>query len=71
MWPIATDRVESSVSYNHESCKSDETVRDAVWDVDMGGPLDPRKHVLGGLQIPTCERAILRVKRVRLSIYSK
>jgi len=35
-------------------------VLDAIWDTLSGEPR--RNHLLNGVQIPTCEQAILRVK---------
>ena len=67
MRPIATDRVAWSVGrsvglsvcHDRELCKNG-TDRDAVWNVDSGGPMN---HALDGVQIPTREWSILRAKR--------
>ena len=49
MWSVVADGVAwsvclsvgQSVCHNHEPCKNDRTDRDAVWDVDSGGPKEP------------------------------
>jgi len=42
MRPIVTDGVAWSVCHDREPCKSDWTDCDAIWDVDLGGPKEPR-----------------------------
>jgi len=70
MRPIATDGVARpclsvcpSRLSDCKACKSGSTDRDAVRDVDTGGPNEPR---IDGVQITTREGAILMAKRGRL-----
>ena len=45
MWPVGTDGVMwsvcQSVSHDSETCKGSLANRDAVWDVDSVGPIEP------------------------------
>jgi len=60
-WHVLTYVTGESCRTEQESdCKSGWTDCDAVQDVDSGGS---KKHVLDGVQIPTCEGAILRAKK--------
>jgi len=38
MWAIITDGVTFFVGFDREPCKNGWTDKDAVWDVDLGGP---------------------------------